>query len=279
MLVDSQITSAGIVQYSQAQKDAVDRARSQTPLDPPPRFGKRESTYDATVGTIISNGVEVGSTYILPPRGVIWVVSEEEFHLPLSVTALAALRTTWAHKGIFALNVGVVDPGWKGPVATALVNFSTEDFTVSHGDGFMRLLFFSHQTNSSNSPAVPRDYLRQVKKNSRDFSKSFLNMEALVDDVSRKIFALPKLGVVAAWVAIVVGILAIIIPVAYSLIAGIYDDKISMVKIEQRLIALEKMTPEVVSASDEATHRSNKPAETGVVANDKDADSKKPAIK
>lgn len=88
--------------------------------------GVRDSTYDATVGTIIKRGKDQGSTYILEPRGVVWVVSQEEFHMPNNVTALATVRTMWAHKGVFALNVGVVDPGWNGPVATALVNFSMD---------------------------------------------------------------------------------------------------------------------------------------------------------
>lgn len=236
MLTGIQIALRNIVQYSQAQV----LKRNQTPWAIPP-FGMRDSSYDATVGTIIIDGTQVGPTYTVPPRGVIWVVSEEEFHIPNNITALAALRTTWAHKGIFALNVGVVDPGWKGPVATALVNFSTEDFSVSHGDPFMRLVFFEHApTHSTLVATTPSGYLRQVKKNSRDFSKSFLNMEALVDDVSQKIFALPKLGVVAAWIAIIIAIFATIIPIAYSLISGIYDDKLSMVKIEQRLEALEE---------------------------------------
>jgi deoxycytidine triphosphate deaminase len=237
LLDGSQIASRNIVQYSQRQQNA----RSQAPTSAPLSFGARDSSYDATVGTIISNGTQEGSTYTLPPRGVIWVVSEEEFHLPDNVTALAALRTTWAHKGIFALNVGVVDPGWKGPVATALVNFSTEDFKVSHDDPFMRLVFFEHAvTHPTAAAPSAANYLRQVKKNSRDFSKSFLNMEALVDDVSRKIFAMPKLGIVAAWIAIIVAFFATILPIAYSLVTGIYDDRVSMIKIEQRIEALEK---------------------------------------
>lgn len=229
MLVDSKIASSGIVQQPQSA-------------------GERRSTYDATVGLIISNGKDIGSPYTLPPRGVVWVVSAENFDMPDNVTAVAALRTTWAHKGIFALNVGIIDPGWEGPVATALVNFSTEDFSVSLGDPFMRLMFFDHQNTNPPVPAVPQAdpalvraaYIKQVKKNSRDFSKSFLNMEALVDDVSRKIFSVPKMGVVATWFGLIVAVLAIFVPIVISVWSAFTDDKINLAKLQQRIEILDK---------------------------------------
>lgn len=222
MLTKSEIVADAIVQHSQSN-------------------GERESTYDATVGVIISEGKDVGSTYTLPPRGVVWVVSKEDFHLQADTTAVAALRTTWAHNGIFALNVGVVDPGWKGPVATALVNFSTEDFSVSHGDPFMRLMFFKHKPTQPSIVAVSRgEYVKKMKKNSRDFSDSFLNMTSLVDEVAGKIFSLPKVVVVAAWVAVLVAVLAIFVPILFSVWMGVNDDKISIARLQQRIEQLEK---------------------------------------
>jgi hypothetical protein len=171
-------------------------------------------------------------------------VSREEFRLPRDVTAVAALRTTWAHKGIFALNVGVVDPGWEGPVATALVNFSTKDFRVRIGDPFMRLMFFEHGIAA---PAIqPRNpvnrdsYVEQVKKNSKGFSGSFLRMDSLVDDVSRQIFALPKWGIQATWVGVIIALLAIFVPIAISAITIMHDDRMAISRLQQRLDQVEK---------------------------------------
>ncbi|MFS2020534.1 dCTP deaminase domain-containing protein [Massilia sp. CT11-108] len=183
----------------------------------------------------------MNTTFTLEPRGVVWVISQEDFHLASDTTAVAALRTTWAHKGIFALNVGVVDPGWKGPVATALVNFSTEDFKVSPGDPFMRLMFFEHlPTQATLIPETRDEYVKKIKKNSRNLSDSFLNMNSLVDDVARKIFNAPKIAVVATWAGVLIAVLAIFVPMAVSVWTGVYDDRIAVAKLQQRVEQLEK---------------------------------------
>ncbi len=223
MLIKNDIISNGIVQ--QPQPD-----------------GQRDSTYDATVGTIISDGKQIpGTTYLLGPRGVIWVISKEDFNLPKNMTAIAALRTTWAHKGIFALNVGVVDPGWSGPVSTALVNFSTEDFEIKIGNPFMRLMFFEHKVTSPTIVPVSRsNYEKQVKKNSRNFSQTFLGMDSLVDDVARKIFSMPKIGVVATWVGLFLAVLAIFVPILFSVWGNIDKDRENIAVLQGRLEQIEK---------------------------------------
>lgn len=146
--------------------------------------GERGTTYDATVGSIIKNGDEQGEKYTLKPREIVWVVSAENFHLPLDVTGLATLRTTWTHEGILALNVGVVDPGWNGPLSAALVNFSSKEFTINKGAGFLRMLFHAHKPSSSKPVTVtPATYKAQTLSRSRLFSDSFLSMDQLVSEV------------------------------------------------------------------------------------------------
>jgi hypothetical protein len=52
--------------------------------------GVRSTTYDATVGEIILQGTTLeGDSYVLPPRGMVWVVSKEKFSLPTNITGLA----------------------------------------------------------------------------------------------------------------------------------------------------------------------------------------------
>jgi dUTPase len=107
--------------------------------------GVRSTTYDATVGEIILGGTTLqGDSYVLPPRGMVWVVSREKFSLPTDITGLATLRTSWTHNGILALNVGVIDPGWSGQLGAAIVNFSSANFVVKRGNGFLRVLFLRH---------------------------------------------------------------------------------------------------------------------------------------
>jgi deoxycytidine triphosphate deaminase len=63
----------------------------------PQADGQRSTTYDATVGEIVMEGKSIeGHAFTLPPRGIVWVISKEEFHLPNDITGLATLRVTGA---------------------------------------------------------------------------------------------------------------------------------------------------------------------------------------
>ncbi len=242
MLEKSEISEKNIVQYPHVN-------------------GARHSTYDATVGTIIKKGKDVGSSYILKPRGVVWVVSKEEFHLPPDITALATVRTTWAHKGVFALNVGVVDPGWKGPVATALVNFSTEEFEVKIGEGFMRLVFNKHSAAviMIPPPACPRErYVKEIMIKSLNFADSFLNMNSLVEEVAKEIFKLGKIARFFAWLGLAATFLSIFLPIAYSVMVDSGASKVAIGKLESRVEQLERL-----EQKGKENRQDNPPAESG----------------
>jgi deoxycytidine triphosphate deaminase len=112
----------------------------------------KNSTYDLTVGEIIPIGKdavrarrkEPPTTYYLEPREMVWVLSKEEFDLPKDVTGLATLRTTFTKQGILALNVGIIDSFFRGPISTALINFSDRPRRIDVGDRFFRVAFLEH---------------------------------------------------------------------------------------------------------------------------------------
>jgi deoxycytidine triphosphate deaminase len=137
--------------------------------------GVRDTTYDATVGEIVQDGKTVeGDSYVLPARGIVWVVSAEKFNLPKDVTGLATLRTTWTHNGILALNVGIVDPGWNSHLATAVVNFSNGDFVINRGQAFLRIIFFGHsETNAALKSINRAKYIEMMRNNCEDFGHFF----------------------------------------------------------------------------------------------------------
>jgi deoxycytidine triphosphate deaminase len=184
--------------------------------------GERDSTYDATVGEIVERGKIISEpTFTLQPRHIVWIVSKESFRLPDSVTGLATLRTTWTHSGVLALNIGVVDPGWQGPLAAAIVNFSNEDFHITKGDTFLRLLFLEHKgTSAPSKMRTAPDYLRDIVDRSKHFSTTFLNMGALVDEVAKEIFTLPKLVVGLTILGTLLTFLSIFVPIAWTVWGG-----------------------------------------------------------
>jgi deoxycytidine triphosphate deaminase len=214
--------------------------------------GLRPTTYDATVGEIIYGGAIIKEQeFTLESRGVVWVVSEEEFHLPDNVTGLATLKTTWTHDGVLALNVGVIDPGWEGPVATALVNFGKNDFVVTKGKQFFRILFHEHAATGEQPNQHPKQtYLEDIVRKSRSFSPEFLNMNSLADEVSTKILKLPRWAYLLTIIAIVISVLAIYMPISWSVGTEHYQGQARIENLEKQIEALKQAQDEIKKKED-----------------------------
>lgn len=209
-----------------------------------PNGKRRPTTYDATVGCIIHKGsIWHENTYVLPPRGIVWVVSEEIFQVPATATGLATLRTTWTHDGVLALNVGVVDPGWDGPLSAAIVNFGSNNFPITKGEQFLRLMFHAHQTVDMKwTTRTKSEYIQETLMHSRNFSHTFLNMDSLVKEVADEIFSAPRWALWIGLIAIVVSVLAIFAPVAFSVWTDFNQHRERLIQIEKEVDALKKVS-------------------------------------
>ena len=53
--------------------------------------------------------------------------------LPHEITGHALLKNELYRKGVLAINIGVIDPGFEGPLSSILINFGREDFVVKRG--------------------------------------------------------------------------------------------------------------------------------------------------
>src|SRR5690349_1007472 len=83
------------------------------------------SSFDLNIGCIFDHdGKKVDGIFTIEPGQMVQVVSAEVFSLPDHITGHVTYKTTLTKKGIWALTVGIVDPGWNGPIATTLLNFS-----------------------------------------------------------------------------------------------------------------------------------------------------------
>lgn len=198
--------------------------------------GQRATTYDATVGSIILCGVEVEEpSFTLSPRGIVWVVSAEGFALPSTVTGLATLKTQWTHQGVLALNVGVIDPGWEGPLAAAVVNFSNSDFVIKKGDPFFRILFYGHGATAGSARIEKDQYIKQIKNQSRAFSKTFLSMDSLTKEVADEVLRLPKWAYYISLLGIIIAFAAIFAPIALSVWMDFRDYPVRISVLEREL--------------------------------------------
>lgn len=162
----------------------------------------KNSTYDLTIGEIIPidkneikkrrSGSAINA-YFIEPREMVWVLSKESFSLPADVTGLATLRTSFTKEGLLALNVGIIDPMFHGPISTALINFSDVPRLIEVGDKFFRVAFFGHADTTPhhriNENKERNTYLREIEEASyAQFSKSFLNIPDFNDDFYHRKF-------------------------------------------------------------------------------------------
>jgi dUTPase len=176
---------------------------------------RQASSFDLKIGSIYDEkGNRVEGQYMLRPNEMIQVVSEEVFNLPNDITAHVSYRTRLTSKGIWALTVGIVDPGWNCPISTTLFNFSKVDFAVLEGNVFLRVSFFEHepvdQDQMRPSPTAPAEYHRSVQATAGSrFSKQFLDVEKVSNDAGEK--AVKRMQQKAlTWVACIAGLFTVI---------------------------------------------------------------------
>lgn len=179
--------------------------------------GWRPTTYDATVGEIITRkGVCTKSQFRLEPRRIAWVMSKERFEIPNNVTGITTLRTTWTRQGILTLTVGVVDPGYDGYLSTAVINFGKNEFMIRKGDTFFRTVFFEHEeTEGTGRKEWKCDYRESVIADTRSFSDSFLFIDSLAAELAPKIFGTPRVIATIGMVAVAVALVAFVMPPAF----------------------------------------------------------------
>jgi len=91
-------------------------------------------------------------------------------------------KTTLTRVGIWALTVGIVDPGWNGPIGTTLLNFSRNDYTVHAGDQFLRVSFFEHDPVPDKLRRAPSlgEYNKGIQRLAASvFPSTFLNSDEI----------------------------------------------------------------------------------------------------
>ena len=170
------------------------------------------SSFDLSIGRIFGqDGQEISGPFTLKPGHMVQVVSAEVFNLPATVTGHVTYKTGLTRKGIWALTVGIVDPGWDGPVGTTLLNFSRIDHTIHPGDKFLRVSLFSHHpvSNPRKAPDFP-EYLKEIQSlAASSFPATFLNSDQIVHDAGKAVMSrirnegLAWLGLLALFFALI----------------------------------------------------------------------------
>ncbi|MES2112506.1 MAG: hypothetical protein V4577_27380 [Bacteroidota bacterium] len=99
-------------------------------------------SYDLTAGKIITLDNNVLEEFEIPPQSMAIVVSNETFNLKdKNIVGYTTVKNTLSRKGIMAVNVGLVDPGYVGPISSILLNFGKTSVLLKKGDSFLRMTF------------------------------------------------------------------------------------------------------------------------------------------
>ncbi|WP_407865459.1 dCTP deaminase domain-containing protein [Phyllobacterium phragmitis] len=227
-MTDGEIRRAGLVKYASDSR-------------------YNATSYDLGIGEIIdSEGrrySEVG--YLIKPQEIVWLVSRENVVLPEDITAHANIRTSLCNSGLLALNFGIVDPGWNGPLATAIVNFSKMGYFVKIEEKFLRLSFFQHNIPSKTNPiSIDRKtYINdRVAIASRDFGATFLNVDKLSEEVAERIIKKKKEDMIlyGAVLSISFGLAVIFISIATYVMPIFWGHPFENGSIDSRLKTLEE---------------------------------------
>ncbi len=155
------------------------------------------ATYYLTIEKIISGGDDKEKSSVkIGPREIVWVVSKERFNIDDNdCIALVSLKSSLTKQGLLALDTGFVDPGFEGPIGTVLVNFSDNDVSISKGEEFFRVIFIPHDkldsefTNRNQVKFKSVDEYANIRKKEivRDYSRTFLNIDSVAEDVKIEI--------------------------------------------------------------------------------------------
>lgn len=123
-----------------------------------------KSSVDLSIREILfkdeKNNVRSLGRTLLKPQDSAFVISEEILHVPEGFIAYVFLKNRLSQKGFLALNTGIIDSGYNGPISTLLINFSAveEYLPITDSDqdkSFFRVVFHEIEKNPNYQPTTP----------------------------------------------------------------------------------------------------------------------------
>ena len=153
----------------------------------------RAATYDLTVGVLLSPTGEQVKEYLIPPQGMLKVISAEFVRVPEDHVGYVLVKTSLCNIGLLALNIGVVDPGYEGPLSSTLINFGKSKHRIRNGDTFSRLTV--HEMNTKGLAQVHRKPVSKeiAIKNATEqvdhyLGDTFLDLKTMSEKVEEETF-------------------------------------------------------------------------------------------
>jgi dUTPase len=232
----------------------------------------RASTYDLSIGDIVPGGKRSQPTtatgeYRLRPGGMVRVVAKESLKLSSVITGHALPRNTLCTRGVLAINIGIVDPGFEGPISSPLINFGDADYLLKPGEPFLRLSFHRcpKSSKADEAQAWNRDqYVEEARKQTLAYlGTHFLNLDETAKKASEGAFGKFRNALViwAAVAAVGLALMTILVPLGASYTDHYLSDRVQWQaqmektledKVETRSDAqIKRLTDEVAKLQNE----------------------------
>ena len=177
----------------------------------------RAASYDIRIGKIINVRGKELKEMRLKPQGVVEVISAEKVNLPMDVAGFAMVKTGLCNLGILPLNIGIIDPGYKGPLSATLLNFGKREFRLKPNQVFLRLTFFKCHASANHHPPeaiTDEQYIEDKKDKVMNFSETFLNIKGNVDEVVKQ--AKNKAIVYASGLGVLLALFAFLVTIGVN---------------------------------------------------------------
>jgi dUTPase len=192
-----------------------------------------KSSFDITIREVLIKGnkpeeieTHCGSA-ILKPQDSAYIISEELINVPEGYIAYVFLKNRMSQKGLLALNTGIIDQGYHGPISTLVINLSMKEAVIpesaeSESKVFFRVVFHKIQENEK----LPKPKFIKLKPQSynkykeyredelKNLPRTFLDHEQakrqITDEVEKKAlsFSYVKLGATVSVVALLLSLMS-----------------------------------------------------------------------
>ncbi|CAB1250276.1 hypothetical protein ACXAJL_000109 [Vibrio cholerae] len=252
-----------------------------------------KSSFDLEVKEVLvkdDHGDVLGNPSIdnLQPQDSAYLISKQYIRVPKGYVAYVFLKNRMSQKGLLALNTGIIDQNYYGPISTLILNLSNRAASIPDKDNpndlsFFRVVFHKIDSNekiNENELEFPtdadaKDYNEYVKYRRLELlalPKTFLNAKEIekrikdeVTDKTRE-FSINRL---LSGVAII-GLLLTVVPVGRDAlfswqfdfkgvlensIQNTYESKILKMEVENLKSELAKLKKAVETSKNQSTQQ------------------------
>jgi deoxycytidine triphosphate deaminase len=148
--------------------------------------------------------------YEIKPSETVIVMTEEGLNLPSDICGDYSIKNSLASKGLMLINASIVLPGYSGNLSCFIVNFSNKTIALKKDEEIARIVFHKLNTNPTgvvSQTMTNKQYEECLAKEAIQFSKTFLNVKEIENQIVDKIGATTKKNIVFGGIMISVFLL------------------------------------------------------------------------